>query len=80
MQESVAGFTAAANPAGSARNQSACLLKGHTTTPHLRHVQDILGLRSLNSTEHCLRLTITDLKEAHRKFHPPGRGGASTQS
>ena len=49
----------------------------HTCATHLvkneanlRHVQDILGHRSLNTTERYLRLTITDLKEAHRKFHP----------
>jgi integrase/recombinase XerD len=37
---------------------------------NLRHVQDILGHRSLNPTERYLRLTITDQKETHRKFHP----------
>jgi site-specific recombinase XerD len=35
----------------------------------LRHVQDLLGYRSLATTERYLRLTITDLKEAHAKFH-----------
>ena len=49
----------------------------HTCATHLvkneanlRHVQDILGHRSLHTTERYLSLTITDLKEAHRKFHP----------
>jgi integrase/recombinase XerD len=49
----------------------------HTCATHLvkneanlRHVQDILGHRSLNTTERYLSLTITDLKEAHRKYHP----------
>jgi integrase len=37
--------------------------------------QDILGHRSLNTTERYLRLAITDLKEARRKFHPRERGG-----
>ena len=37
---------------------------------NLRHVQEILGHRSLATTERYLHLTITDLKEAHRKFHP----------
>ena len=41
---------------------------------NLRHAQDILGHRSLATTERYLRLTITDLKEAHRKFHPRERG------
>ena len=45
----------------------------HTCATHLlknnaklRHVQDILGHRSLATTERYLRLAITDLKEAHR--------------
>ena len=49
----------------------------HTCATHLlknkanlRHVQEILGHRSLATTERYLRLTITDLKEAHRKYHP----------
>jgi site-specific recombinase XerD len=37
---------------------------------NLRHVQAILGRRSLCTTERYLHLTITDLKEAYRKFHP----------
>jgi integrase len=37
---------------------------------NLRHVQDLLGHRSLATTERYSRLTITDLKEAHAKFHP----------
>jgi site-specific recombinase XerD len=37
---------------------------------NLRHVQDLLGHQSLTTTERYLRLTITDLKEAHAKFHP----------
>lgn len=49
----------------------------HTCATHLvqnhaslRHVQDLLGHRSVSTTERYLRLTITDLKEAHAKFHP----------
>jgi len=52
----------------------------HTCATHLlknranlRHVQEILGHRSLATTERYLRLTITDLKEAHRKYHPRER-------
>jgi len=40
------------------------------TEASLRNVQDLLGHRSLSTTERYLRLTITDLKEAHTKFHP----------
>ena len=43
------------------------LIQNHA---NLRHVQDLLGHRSLATTERYLRLTITDLKEAHAKFHP----------
>ena len=58
----------------------------HAVTPHtfrhscathmirnranIRHVQEMLGHMNLNTTEKYLHLTITDLKEAHHKFHP----------
>jgi integrase/recombinase XerD len=49
----------------------------HTCATHmlknnanLRYVQELLGHRSLATTEKYLRVTISDLKEAHRKFHP----------
>jgi integrase/recombinase XerD len=52
----------------------------HTCATHLlknnanlRHVQELLGHKSLATTERYLRLTITDLKEAHRRFHPRER-------
>lgn len=44
---------------------------------NLRHVQELLGHRSLATTERYLHLTITDLKEAHRKFHPRERTRAA---
>ena len=54
-----------------------CHVWRHTCATHLvqnranlRHVQEMLGHRSLATTEHYLHLTIADLKEAHRKFHP----------
>jgi integrase/recombinase XerD len=54
-----------------------CHLWRHSCATHLlknkanlRHVQEILGHRSLATTERYLHLTITDLKEAHRKCHP----------
>ena len=54
-----------------------CHVWRHTCATHLlqnranlRHVQEILGHESLAMTERYLRITITDLKEAHRKFHP----------
>ncbi|MCK4428368.1 MAG: tyrosine-type recombinase/integrase [candidate division Zixibacteria bacterium] len=36
----------------------------------LRHIQEILGHESLTSTQKYIQLTITDLKEAHKKYHP----------
>jgi len=54
-----------------------CHLWRHSCATHLlknkanlRHVQEILGHRSLATTERYLSLTITDLKEAHRRCHP----------
>jgi len=61
------------------RQRVTCHLWRHTCATHLvrnranlRHVQEILGHRSLSTTERYLHLTITDLKQAHRKFHPRG--------
>ena len=58
-----------------------CHLWRHTCATHLlqnranlRHVQEILGHRSLATTERYLHLTITDLKAAHRKYHPREKG------
>jgi integrase/recombinase XerD len=54
-----------------------CHVWRHTCATHLlqnranlRCIQEILGHRSLATTERYLHLTITDLKEAHRKYHP----------
>ena len=49
----------------------------HTCATHMirnraniRHVQEMLGHVDLNTTQQYLHLTITDLKEAHSRFHP----------
>ena len=47
---------------------------------NLRHVQEILGHRLAGTTERYLHLTITDLKEAHRKFHPREAASKSWQT
>lgn len=59
-----------------------CHLWRHSCATHLlqnranlRHVQEILGHRSLATTERYLHLTITELKEAHRRFHPREKAG-----
>jgi site-specific recombinase XerD len=64
-----------------------CHLWRHTCATHLvqnranlRHVQEILGHRCLSTTERYLHLTITDLKEAHRKFHPREQSTAKNDS
>ena len=61
-----------------------CHLWRHSCATHLlqrkanlRHVQEILGHRSLATTERYLHLTITELKEAHRKCHPRERADRS---
>jgi integrase/recombinase XerD len=61
-----------------------CHLWRHSCATHLlknkanlRHVQEILGHRSLATTERYLSLTITDLKEAHRRCHPREKGTCS---
>ena len=40
---------------------------------NVRHLQEMLGHRRVTSTEIYTRVTITDLKEAHGKFHPRAR-------
>ena len=54
-----------------------CHIWRHSVSVHLlknnanlRHVQSLLGHKSLATTERYLQLSINDLKEAHRKFHP----------
>ena len=39
----------------------------------LRHVQEMLGHASLNTTQKYIQLTIVDLKEVHKKYHPRER-------
>jgi len=36
----------------------------------LRHIQELLGHSSLETTQKYTRIEITDLKQAHRKYHP----------
>jgi integrase/recombinase XerD len=41
----------------------------------IRHLQEMLGHASIETTQVYTRLTITDLKAAHRRFHPRERDG-----
>lgn len=36
----------------------------------IRHLQEMLGHASIETTQVYTRVTITDLKAAHRRFHP----------
>jgi integrase/recombinase XerD len=58
----------------------------HTCATHLvqnhanlRHVKELLGHGSLSTTERYLQLTITDLKEAHARFHPRERADMASE-
>jgi len=51
----------------------------HTCATHLlqnranvRHVQELPGHKCLATPERYLRLTLSDLKNAHRRHHPRG--------
>ncbi len=63
------------------RKHVTCDVWRHTCATHLiqnqanvRHVQEMLGHRSLSTTERYLHLTIADLKAAHKRFHLRERG------
>jgi integrase/recombinase XerD len=36
----------------------------------IRHLQEMLGHASIETTQVYTRVTITDLKAVHRRFHP----------
>ena len=44
---------------------------------NLYHVKDLLGHESLETLKHYTKLTITDLRETHRKCHPRERDDRS---
>jgi integrase/recombinase XerD len=59
------------------RTHITCHLWRHTCATHmlqnganLRHVQEMLGHRRLETTQRYLHLTIIDLKRAHHQYHP----------
>ena len=39
----------------------------------VRHIQELLGHESLETTQLYTRVTINDLKAIHRKYHPGSR-------
>ena len=46
------------------------LLKGHAD---IRHIQALLGHRSLQTTERYTKVEISDLREVVARAHPRGR-------
>lgn len=52
------------------------LLKGGAS---LRVIQELLGHSSLNSTQVYTRVSPIDLKAAHKKYHPRGKGKPATK-
>ena len=58
----------------------------HTCATHMlkngapiRHIQEMLGHESLESTQIYTHVTINDLKEVHSKYHPGGKGETPCQ-
>jgi integrase/recombinase XerD len=58
----------------------------HTCATHMlkngapiRHIQEMLGHESLESTQIYTRVTINDLKKVHSKYHPGNSAGNSAQ-
>ena len=43
---------------------------------NMYHVKDLLGHESLDTLKHYAKLTITDLRDTHRKCHPRERGNS----
>jgi site-specific recombinase XerD len=69
-----------AEAAGIPVNVTAHTFRRSCTTELLRgganmyHVKDLLGHESLDTLQHYAKLTITDLRETHRRCHPRERG------
>jgi len=70
-----------AKKAGIRKNVSTHTFR-HTCATHMmkngapvRHIQELLGHESLESTQIYIRVTINDLKRVHKKFHPGNRLG-----
>ena len=71
-----------ADDAGIPVNVTAHTFRRSCTTELLRgganmyHVKELLGHESLDTLQHYAKLTITDLRETHRRCHPRERGNA----
>ena len=42
---------------------------------NMYHVKELLGHESLDTLKHYAKLTITDLKKTHEKYHPREKEG-----
>ena len=53
------------------RHACACHMLAHRAS--LRHIQELLGHASLNTTQRYTRLELSDLRKVHRRCHPRER-------
>lgn len=60
-------------PMGPHALRRACATEMIRRNANLYHVKELLGHEDLESLKSYVRMTIVDLKEAHRKFHPRER-------
>jgi integrase len=58
-----------AKRAQTSRTDAPCATHLLQNNANLRHVQELLGHALLATTERYLRLSIAELKAAHRRFH-----------
>jgi site-specific recombinase XerD len=70
-----------ARAAGIRKKITPHVFRGTTATAMLRaganvrHVQEVLGHRTVATLGPYLELTITEIEEAHRRYHPRERTG-----
>jgi integrase/recombinase XerD len=58
------------DPASTVTNRHTCATHMMKNGAPVRHIQELLGHESLESTQIYTRVTINDLKAVHMKYHP----------
>lgn len=53
-----------------------CAMQMMKSGAPVRHIQELLGHESLETTQLYTRVTINELKAIHRKYHPGSRLGS----